>query len=727
MTLMEKPTGRRGFLKGAAIVGAGLVVGFRFDPRTITGQALAAEGGNAGEFAANAFIRIAPDSSVTILCKHIEFGQGPFTGFATIIADELDAHRDQIKVEHAPADVTKYANTLWGSQGTGGSSAMANSWMQLRQAGAEARARLIAAAAQDWGVPASEISIDNGVVKHPSGKSAQFGDLVETAQAIPAPQDVKPKEPSQWRYIGKDFARVDAMPKTNGTAVYTIDVKLPDMLTCVVARPARFGAKVKSFDPAPALAVTGVAEVFAIPSGVAVLAKGYWQAKKGVEALKVEWDETGTESRSSAQILEECKELVKSQGAIAANVGDATATLPNAAKVIEATYTFPYLAHAPMEPNDCVIRRTKDGVELIYGCQSQTLDQAMTAAVLGLKSEQVEIKTMLAGGSFGRRATPTAEMATEAAHVMKAAKHQGPIKVVWSREDDIRGGRYRPVFVHRVKAGIDGAGAVVAWEHVLAGQSFIIGSAFEKMLVKDDIDATMVEGVSNLAYAVPNLKVSVHNVKVGVPTLWWRSVGHTHTAFAVETFIDQLAAAAGRDEVAFRRRMLANKPRHLGVLNLAAEKAGWGTPLSKGKARGVAVHESFGSVVAHVVEVSVGSDGLPKVERAVTAVDCGQPINPDVIRAQMDGGLGFGLSAALFDAIDLEDGRVVQSNFHDYRQLRINEMPRVEVHIIPSSEKPSGVGEPGVPPIAPAVANAWAKLTGERVRDLPFARAVGKA
>ena len=727
MTLMEKPTGRRGFLKGAAIAGAGLVVGFRFDPRTITGQALAAEGGNAGEFAANAFIRIAPDSSVTILCKHIEFGQGPFTGFATIIADELDAHRDQIKVEHAPADVTKYANTLWGSQGTGGSSAMANSWMQLRQAGAEARARLIAAAAQDWGVPASEISIDNGVVKHPARKSAQFGDLVETAQAIPALRDVKPKEPSQWRYIGKDFARVDAMPKTNGTAVYTIDVKLPDMLTCVVARPARFGAKVKSFDPAPALAVTGVAEVFAIPSGVAVLAKGYWQAKKGVEALKVEWDETGTESRSSAQILEECKELVKSQGAIAANVGDATATLPNAAKVIEATYTFPYLAHAPMEPNDCVIRRTKDGVELIYGCQSQTLDQAMTAAVLGLKSEQVEIKTMLAGGSFGRRATPTAEMATEAAHVMKAAKHQGPIKMVWSREDDIRGGRYRPVFVHRVKAGIDGAGAVVAWEHVLAGQSFIIGTAFEKMLVKDGIDATMVEGVSNLAYAVPNLKVSVHNVKVGVPTLWWRSVGHTHTAFAVETFIDQLAAAAGWDEVAFRRRMLANKPRHLGVLNLAAEKAGWGTPLSKGKARGVAVHESFGSVVAHVVEVSVGSDGLPKVERAVTAVDCGQPINPDVIRAQMDGGLGFGLSAALFDAIDLEDGRVVQSNFHDYRQLRINEMPRVEVHIIPSSEKPSGVGEPGVPPIAPAVANAWAKLTGERVRDLPFARAVGKA
>jgi isoquinoline 1-oxidoreductase beta subunit len=380
-----------------------------------------------------------------------------------------------------------------------------------------------------------------------------------------------------------------------------------------------------------------------------------------------------------------------------------------------------------MEPNDCVIRRTANGVELIYGCQTQTLDQAMAASVLELKPEQVEIKTLLAGGSFGRRATPAADMATEAAYVMKGAKHQGPIKVMWTREDDIRGGRYRPIFAHHVRAGIDGAGGVLAWEHVIAGQSFIIGSAFEKMLVKDGIDATMVEGASNLAYAVPNLKVSVHNVKVGVPTLWWRSVGHTHTAFAVETFIDELAAAAGQDEVAFRRKMLASKPRHLGVLNLVAEKAGWGTPIPKGKARGVAVHESFGSVVAHVVEVSIGEEGLPKVERAVTAVDCGQPINPDVIRAQMDGGLGFGLSAALFDAIDLEDGRVVQSNFHDYRQLRIGEMPKVEIHIMPSSEKPSGVGEPGVPPIAPAVANAWAKLTGERVHDLPFARSLGKA
>ncbi len=727
MTLMDKQTGRRGFLKGAAVAGAGLVIGFRFDPATIAGRALAAADADAGELVPNAFIRIAPDSSVTILCKHIEFGQGPFTGFATIIADELDASREQIKVEHAPADVTKYANTLWGSQGTGGSSAMANSWMQLRQAGAEARARLIAAAAKTWDVQPGQISIDNGIVKHASGKSAAFGELVETARTIAPPQNVKPKDPGQWRYIGKEFPRVDSKPKTDGTALYTIDVKLPDMLTCMIARPTRFGAKVKSFDPAPALAVDGVVEVVAVPQGVAVLAKGYWPAQKGVHALKVEWDETGTESRSSSQIIAECKELAKSHGTVAADVGDAAAAFGSAAKVVEAIYTFPYLAHAPMEPNDCVIRRTETGAELIYGCQSQTLDQATVAALLGLKPEQVAIKTLLAGGSFGRRATPNADMAAEAALVMKAAKHQGPIKVVWSREDDIRGGRYRPIVVHRVKAGLDGAGSIVAWEQVIAGQSFIIGSPFEKALAKNGIDATMVEGASNLAYGVPNLKVSVHAHKAGVPTLWWRSVGHTHTAFAVETFIDELAAAAGQDELAFRQKMLARNPRQLAVLNLAAGKAGWGEPLPKGKARGIAVHESFHSFVAHVVEVSADEEGLPKVERVVTAVDCGQPINPDIIRAQMDGGLGFGLSAALFGAIDLNEGRVVQSNFHDYRQLRINEMPKVEVHIVPSSEKPTGVGEPGVPPIAPAVANAWAKLTGVRVRDLPFIRAVGKA
>ncbi len=726
MTMMEKATGRRGFLIGTAAAGAALIVGFRFDPRSIAKSALAALTGR-GNVPYNAFIQIARDSSITVLCKHIEFGQGPYTGFATIIADELDARPDQIKVESAPADAAKYANLLFGVQGTGGSTAMANSWEQLRRAGAEARARLVMAAAQAWGVPGSEIAIENGTLKHSSGKAAQFGAFVEAAQTAVLTEPPQPKDAARWRYIGKSFPRVDVKPKTDGSAVYTIDVTLPDMLTCAIARPTRFGAKVKSFNPAPALAMKGVAEVFATPSGVAVLAQGYWAARKGADALKVEWDETGTESRSSKDIISDYKSLVRNHGTMAGQKGDAAAAFGKAAKILEATYTFPYLAHAPMEPNDCVIRRKGDGVELIFGSQLQTVDQMTVAAILGLKPEQVAIKTLLAGGSFGRRATPAADMAAEAALVMKAAKHQGPIKIVWSREDDIRGGRYRPIFVHRVKAGIGGTGEIAAWEQVIAGQSFIKGSAFEGAIVKNGVDQTMVEGASDMPYAIPNLAVSVHEVQVGVPTLWWRSVGHTHTAFAVETFLSELAAAAGQDEVALRRKLLAGHPRHLGVLNLAAEKAGWGTPLPQGKARGIAVHSSFRSYVAHAVEVSIGEEGLPKVERVVTAVDCGQPINPDIVAAQMDGGVGFGLSAALFGAIDLEDGRVVQSNFDSYRQLRIGEMPPVEVHIVPSAEWPTGVGEPGVPPIAPAVANAWAKLTGRRCYGLPFIRSLKNA
>ncbi len=727
MTIMEKATRRRDFLKGATVAATGLIIGFRLEPRGIAAEALASEVAGQGQFAPNAFIRITPDSTVTILCKHIEFGQGPFTGFATIVADELDANPDDIKVEHAPADVTKYANLLFGVQGTGGSTAMANSWDQLRKAGAEARARLVAAAAKAWGVAPAEIVIENGVIKHGADKRAKFGEFVQVAQAITLTAEPKPKTPSQWRFIGKEFRRVDTKPKTNGEALYTIDVKLPGMLTCVIARPTRFGAKVKSFDAAPAMAINGVVEAVATPSGVAILAKGYWAARKGANAVRVEWDETGTESRSTKQIIAEYRELVKNHGAMAARTGDATAAFEKAAKVFEAVYTFPYLAHAPMEPNDCVIQRAANGVELIFGSQLQTVDQMTVAAILGLKPEQVAIKTLFAGGSFGRRATPAADMAAEAALVMKAAKHQGPIKVMWSREDDIRGGRYRPVFVHRIKAGLDAAGNIVAWEQVLAGQSFIRGSAFESAIVKNGIDQTMVEGASDMPYAIPNFAVSVHETKVGVPTLWWRSVGHTHTAFAVETFLDGLAAAAGQDPLAIRQKMLAGHPRHLAVLNLAAEKAGWGTHLPRGKARGIAVHESFNTFVAHVVEVSKSKEGLPKVERVVTAVDCGQPINPDVIKAQMEGGVGFGLSAALYSAIDLEDGRVVQSNFDNFRQLRIDEMPKVDVHIVPSSEHPTGVGEPGVPPIAPAVANAWAKLTGEKVHELPFVRALAKA
>lgn len=714
-------TSRRQFLKGSAAVG--LVIGLHL-PAGGRGAAVAAP----AEFAPNAFLRIAPDNTVTVVCKHIEFGQGPYTGIATILADEIDADWAQVRVVSAPADVERYKNLAFGVQGTGGSTAMANSWEQMREAGAEARARLVAAAAEQWNVAPTAITIEKGVVKGPAGQTATLGELAQAAQEISVSGPFTPKKPAEWRLIGKDVPRVDTPPKTDGSARFTIDVKLPDMLTCLIARPTRFGAKVEAYDPAPALAVPGVKEVFTVPEGVAVLADGFWAAKKGRDALQLSWDETGTETRSSADLINAYRELAKSTGAVARNDGDAEAALAKAATTIEATYVFPYLAHAPMEPNDCVIRRTDDGgVELMFGSQLQTVDQNAAAAVLGLEPSQVKIETMIAGGSFGRRATPTGDMAVEAAHVLKAARHAGPIKVIWTREDDIKGGRYRPIFVHQLKGGLDADGNIVAWDQVIVGQSFMKGTFFAEHMLKDGVDHTMVEGAKSLPYAIPNLRISAHITEVGVPTLWWRSVGSTHTGYATEVFLDQLAAAAGIDAVEIRRRLLAKEPRHLAVLEKAAEAAEWDKPLPEGKARGVGVHKSFGSYVAHVVEVSVGEDGLPKVERVVCAADCGIAINPDVIKAQLEGGMGYGLSAALYGVIDLENGRVVQSNFDDHRVLRINEMPPVEVHIIESTEKPSGIGEPGVPTIAPAVANAWAKLTGAHVTALPFTRGLGKA
>jgi isoquinoline 1-oxidoreductase beta subunit len=711
---------RRQFLKGSGAIG--LLIGLNIPTGGMRATAAAP-----AEFVPNAFLRIAPDNTVTVLSKHIEFGQGPYTGIATILADEIDADWTQVRVVSAPADVEKYKNLAFGAQGTGGSTAMANSWDQLRQAGAEARARLVAAAAKLWKVAPATIAIEKGVVKGPAGQTATLGDLAQAAQEISVAGPFTPKKPSEWRLIGKDVPRVDTPPKTDGSARFTIDVKLPDMLTCLIARPSRFGAKATSYDPAPALAVPGVKEVFTVPQGVAVLANGFWAAKKGRDALDITWDETGTETRSSTDIINAYRETAKKAGAVARNDGNAEEGLKGAAKVIEATYVFPYLAHAPMEPNDCVIRRTDDGgVEMLFGSQLQTIDQNVAAGVLGLEPSQVKIETLLAGGSFGRRATPKGDMAEEAAQVLKAAKHKGPIKVIWTREDDIKGGRYRPIFVHQLRGGVDADGNIVAWDQAIVGQSFMKGSPFEARMLKDGVDHTMVEGAKTLPYGIPNLRVSAHIAEAGVPTLWWRSVGSTHTAYSTETFLDQLADAAGIDPLAIRRKLLPKGSRDLAVLNRAAEAAEWDKPLPKGKARGIAVHKSFGTYVAHVVEVSAGPDGLPKVERVVCAADCGTAVNPDVIKAQLEGGMGYGLSAALYGAIDLENGRVTQSNFDDYRVLRINEMPPIEVHIVESSEKPSGIGEPGVPTIAPAIANAWAKLTGERLYALPFARSVGK-
>jgi isoquinoline 1-oxidoreductase subunit beta len=717
---VEPSVGRRTFLKVGAAAGAALVIEFRFLPRGVA--AAATEG-----FAPNAFLRIAPDNTVTVVAKHLEMGQGSHTGLATILADELDADWAQVRVEAAPSDPTRYNNLSWGPvQGTGGSSAMANSWAQLRKAGATGRSMLRSAAAQKWGVPVESLTVDKGVVSHaPTGRKATFGELATAAAGLPVPADVPLKDPKDWKLIGKAAPRVDSSAKTDGSARFTLDVYLPDMLTAVIARPPLFGATVKTLDKAATLKVPGVTDVVEVPAGVAVLAKGFWAARQGRQALRVEWDESKAEHRGSAELFAEYKALALKPGLKARTDGDVAAGLASAAKTFEATYEFPYLAHAPMEPLDCVVKLSGDKCEVWAGSQIPTLDQGAIAQIVGLSPDKIELHTLLAGGSFGRRATPVADVASEAASIAKAIAGRAPVKLVWTREDDIRGGRYRPLFVHRFRAGLDAKGQIVAWEHRIVGQSFLKGTPFGG-LIKEGIDATSVEGGSTLPYAIANLGVELHSPEVGVPTLWWRSVGSSHTAFSTETFLDELAKAAGRDPFELRRELLAKHPRHRGVLELAAAKAGWGTPLPAGRGRGIAVHESFGSFVANVVEVTLRKDGLPKVERVVCAVDCGIAVNPDVVRAQMEGGIGFGLGAALYGEITLDKGRVVQSNFHDYKSLRIDEMPEVEVHIVPSTEPPTGVGEPGVPCIAPAVANAMFQLTGQRIYRLPFVPAGAK-
>lgn len=679
------------------------------------------------EFEPNAFVRIGEDNSVTIIAKHLEMGQGTYTGLATLVAEELDAAWPQIRVEGAPADPKRYNNLLWGPmQGTGGSSAMANSFEQMRRAGAAARFMLVAAAAADWSVPAREIAVKNGVVSHAaSNRQASFGELSARAalQAAPQPEEIALKNPRDFVYIGKQSPRQDSKPKIDGSARFTSDVKLPGMLTALVAHPPRFGATVKSFDAAEAKAIAGVVEVVEIQNGVAVLANDFWSATKGRDALKLTWDERRAFKLGTDEILDQYKTLARTPGAVARTEGDAAKAMGRATRRIEAAFEFPYLAHAAMEPMNCVVRLTGDQCELWNGEQAQTGDQMNVSKLLGIPPENVKINMLYAGGSFGRRANPHSDYVLEAVQIAKAINGRAPVKMIWTREDDMRAGQYRPLFYHTLRAGLDEDGNLVAWQHRLVGQSIAEGTMFAGM-IKNGIDATSVEGAATLPYAIPNLRVDLHTASYPVPVQWWRSVGSTHTAFSTEVFLDEVAHAADKDPVEFRRSLLKDHPRHLAVLDLAASKAGWGQPLparaGTRRGRGIALHESFGTVVAEVADVSVNADGSFKVDRVVCAVDCGIAINPSIVRAQMEGGIGFGLSAALYSAITLKDGQVQQSNFDDYPLLRMGEMPQVEVHIVASSANPSGVGEPGVPPIAPAVVNALFAATGKRLRTLPL-------
>jgi isoquinoline 1-oxidoreductase subunit beta len=722
---------RRGFLKAGAGLTLGVVTPGAWAQAPAGPGKPGRQAAAGGVLAPNAFVRVGADDTVTVIVKHLEMGQGTYTGLPTLVAEELDADWRQVRTEGAPADASRYSNLMFGAQGTGGSSSVANSYEQLRKAGAAARAMLVAAAAERWRVAPDTITVQRGVVLHaPSKRRATFGQLAADAAKQPVPADVKLKDPKDFVYIGQRAPRTDSRAKSTGTAIFTQDVRLPGMLTAVVAHPPRFGAKVKSFDAAAAKAVKGVVEVLAVPQGVAVVASDFWQAKKGRDALVVEWDESSAFKLGSAEIMSEYRRLAGTRGLPARKDGDPDGALAGAAKTLEAAYEFPYLAHATMEPMNCVVKLSPEECEIWNGEQFQSIDQPSVAGALGIKPEQVKLNMLYAGGSFGRRANPHADYVVEAAMIAKGlAQTRGgsaTVKLVWTREDDMRAGYYRPMYYHALSGGLDEKGNIVAWRQRIVGQSIFTGTTSEGMMVKDGIDATSVEGASTLPYRIPNLGVELHTPKIAaVPVQWWRSVGSTHTAFSTETFFDQLAAIAGRDPFQLRRALLARHPRHRAALELAASEGNWGQPLAEGRrgerrGRGIAVHESFSTVVAQVAEVTVRPDGGLRVDRVVCAVDCGVAVNPDIIRAQMESGIAYGLTAALYGAITLKDGVVEQSNFHDYRPLRINEMPRIGVYIVRSTEKPTGVGEPATPVIAPAVANAVLAATGKPLRSLPM-------
>ncbi|HSN20518.1 MAG TPA: xanthine dehydrogenase family protein molybdopterin-binding subunit [Usitatibacter sp.] len=704
---------RRRFLKSSAALGGVLVVGF-FLPG---GRGRFAQAADAKQpIAPNAFVRIGKDNSVTVVVKHLEFGQGVTTSLPMILAEELECDWSKVRWELAPA-APEYAHTAFGIQMTGGSSSVWNSWDQLRTAGAQARTMLVEAAARRWKVKPGQCHAEKGYVIGPGKRRLSYGQLTQAASRLAVPQQVALKSAADFKRIGTPTRRLDSAAKASGKATFGMDVQRKGLHTALLARPPVFGARVKSINADKVRKVPGVTHVVVTPHGVGVVAQHFWAAKKGRDVLEVEWDLGARASLSSTSISAQMREAAKAPGKVARKAEGADA-MKSAARTVSAEYEVPFLAHAPMEPLNCTVELRDGEAEIWVGSQFQGVDRGAAAKALGVPEEKVTLHTLLAGGGFGRRANPASDYVVQACEVARRAKV--PVKLVWTREDDMRGGYYRPAFVHQVEVGLDAKGGIAAWNHRLAGPSILAGTPFEPMMVKDGIDPTSVEGVADTPYAIPNLQVMLHTIDAGVPVLWWRSVGHSHTAFVMETMMDELAAAAGKDPVELRRELLAGKPRVKNVLEVAAAKAGWGTPLPKGRARGVAVHESFGSVCAQVAEVSL-ENGAPRVHRIVAAFDCGLVVNPLGVEAQVQSAIAFGLGAALFSEVTLEDGRVKQSNFHDYRVLRLAEMPRIEVHLTGGGEKPTGVGEPGTPPVAPAVANALFALTGKRARRLPLA------
>jgi isoquinoline 1-oxidoreductase beta subunit len=673
----------------------------------------------------SAFVQIDSNGEVIVTINRLEFGQGVQTGLPMILAEELDADWSLVRSKSGTNDAA-YHDPLFGMHLTGGSNSIKNSFTQYRELGARARAMLLSAAAAKWKVNVATLRTQSGTVLGPGGRKVTYGELAEAAMSLPVPEKVSLKDPKDFRIIGRPTTRLDARAKSSGRQDFGIDIKHPGQLTAVVARPPVFGARLSSVDDSAARAVKGVKAVLRIPvdrggEGVAVVADGYWPAKLGRDALKLQWDTATVEKVDSDKQLAQYRELAKQPGARKYDAD--MSALDKAPHRIDAEILFPYLAHAPMEPLNCTVRLTGESAELWVGTQSAGLDASAAAKALGLKSEQVRVNVQVAGGGFGRRFVGTSDYVVEACEIAKAARTAGlnvPVRLLWSREDDIKGGYYRPMHLHRASIGFDERGRVLAWDHALVGQSILAGTVFEAFQVKDGIDASATEGMRD-PYDLP-MRLTVHHPKLNIPVLWWRSVGSTHTAFVMETLLDDIARTTKQDPVAYRMALFGDKhPRHRAALQMAVDQSGYGKKkLPDGRAWGVAVHESFETVVAYVVEASV-KDGQPVLHRATAGVHCNLAVNPRSVEAQIQGAGLMGLSMCLPGAaITLKDGIVQQSNFGDFIVPRITDMPEFAVHIVPSAEPPKGIGEPGLPPLAPAFANAIACLTGKPLRELPF-------
>jgi isoquinoline 1-oxidoreductase beta subunit len=716
---------RRGFLRVSAVAAGGLFVSLYLDV-----PAFAQEGNQAPPqkaYPPDAFVHIRPDGKILITVNRLEFGQGVQTSLPMILADELDADWSQVIAELAPAaDV--YKDPVFGIQMVGGSGSIAHSFQQYRELGAKTRAMLIAAAADRWHMAPDQCRTENSVVYGSGNRSARYVELAEDAARKPVPDKARLKNPSEFRMIGKKVRRLDSGPKCDGSQKFGLDLDLPGMKIALIAHPPVFGGRVKSFADKDARAIAGVRDVFEIPlmqgSGVAIVADRFWTAKQARDRLQIDWDLSGIEHADSSQLRIKYKELAQTPGNVAISRGESKALdkFASGSRII-AEYEFPYLAHTPMEPLNATVQFNGDRAEAWVPSQFQTMDQMAIAEVLALKPEQVTFHTEFAGGGFGRRATIDAHVPREAALI--ARRFRGtPVKLIWTREDDVRGGYYRPMHAHRVEIGIGPDGMPAAWRHVVVGQSLVVGTPFAAMMIKDGVDHTAVEGTADTSYNIPNFHVSAHHPTVNVPVLWWRSVGHTHNAFVMETLIDELATRAKIDPIIYRRRLLKSEAKKLrAALDLMDEKsARWRGRLPKGHAVGISMHECFGTAVACAVDVSI-ENKRPKIHQATVAVDCGLAVNPLTVESQFQAGLGFGLTQLMAKgAITFKDGRVEQRNWDGYTPPYIIDAPvTVDVHIVPSTEPPTGCGEPPVPVISPAVVNALARLTGRRYRSLPLA------